>query len=105
MLGKEIALGPGKADLLETIRETGSISSAARQLGLSYRRAWEMVDVMNRCFTGPLVGCAVGGRGGGGAALTARGTLVIAAYRAMEGKAMKASTAEWETIRKELKRG
>lgn len=105
MLGKEIALGPGKVDLLETIRETGSISSAARQLGLSYRRAWEMVDVMNRCFAGPLVGCAVGGRGGGGAVLTERGRLVIAAYRAMERKAVKASTAEWETIRKELKRG
>jgi len=103
MRGKEIALGPGKIDLLETIRKTGSISSAAREMGISYRRAWGMVDVMNHCFKKPLVSRAVGGKGGGGTRLTEQGKLVVALYRAMETKAKNASDKEWRAIRKELK--
>lgn len=103
MRGKEIALGPGKIDLLEAIRDTGSISSAARKMGLSYRRAWGMVDVMNHCFKEPLVARSTGGKGGGGAGLTTLGERMVSLYRAMEDKAQKASDKEWRAIQKALK--
>ena len=76
-----IALGPGKADLLDAIAETGSISAAARKLRMSYRRAWILVDTMNACFTQPLVGTEKGGAEGGGASLTETGRRVLAQYR------------------------
>lgn len=78
----EIALGPGKADLLEAIDAHGSISAAGRALGLSYRRAWLMVDAMNRLFAEQLVQTSRGGPGG--AALTAEGHAVLAVYRRLE---------------------
>jgi len=83
MQGGEIALGPGKADLLKAIREHGSISAAARHMGMSYRRAWLLVDTMNRCFREPLVLSAAGGSQGGGASLTPQGEAVLACYDAM----------------------
>ena len=83
MVGDEIAIGPGKSDLLEAISETGSISESARRLGMSYRRAWLLVDTMNRCFREPVVASATGGAGGGGAQVTAFGRRVLARYRAM----------------------
>lgn len=64
MLDDEIAFGPGKADLLDAIQATGSISAAGKQLGMSYRRAWMLVDSMNRCFQQPLVQTATGGTQG-----------------------------------------
>ncbi len=81
--GAEIALGPGKADLLSAIASEGSISAAGRRLGMSYRRAWLLVDTMNRCFREPLVASAAGGQHGGGAHLTALGAEVLALYQAM----------------------
>lgn len=84
MLDAEIALGPGKAELLEAIRDTGSISAAGKQLGMSYRRAWLLVDSMNRCFLSPLVETAAGGVAGGGASLSALGETVLQHYRALE---------------------
>lgn len=84
MFGEEIAMGPGKADLLAAIAETGSISASAKRLGMSYRRAWLLVDTMNRCFREPLVASAAGGPGGGGARVTAFGRRVLARFRAME---------------------
>lgn len=84
MLGEEIALGPGKADLLQAIQNTGSISAAGRAMGMSYRRAWLLVDAMNRCFTGPLVDTAKGGSHGGGARLTPLGEQVLQLYRQMQ---------------------
>jgi molybdate transport system regulatory protein len=78
----EIALGPGKADLLEAIAAHGSISAAGRAMGLSYRRAWLMVDTMNRCFQAPLVATHIGGRGG--ARLTDEGLSALAAYRRLQ---------------------
>ena len=84
LFGSEIAIGPGKAALLEAIRASGSISSAARDLGMSYKRAWNLVDTMNRCFREPLVDTATGGGGGGGAQLTDFGTQVLRHYRSME---------------------
>lgn len=73
--GDEIAIGPGKADLLEAIAETGSISAAARAMGMSYRRAWLLVDVMNRCFTHKLVETRPGGGKTAGAVLTSAGAI------------------------------
>jgi molybdate transport system regulatory protein len=87
--GSEIALGPGKADLLQRIRETGSISGAARALGMSYRRAWLLVDTMNRCFTRPLV--ATSRWRGKGASLTAEGNRVLDLYREIESSSLFAA--------------
>lgn len=92
-LGHAIAIGPGKADLLEQIAETGSISAAARRMNMSYRRAWLLVDTMNQSFKSPLVGTATGGKGGGGAQITNFGREILARYREMERKAAQ-STAE-----------
>jgi molybdate transport system regulatory protein len=83
-------LGPGKVRLLEVIEETGSISAAGRALAMSYRRAWELVDEMNRQFRAPLVESQPGGAKGGGARLTALGREIVGHYRAIEAKAMKA---------------
>jgi molybdate transport system regulatory protein len=80
------AFGPGKADLLEQIAETGSISAAARKMRMSYKRAWQLVDEMNRMFAQPLIEAAPGGAHGGGATLTALGARIAAAYRRIQKK-------------------
>ena len=85
-----VALGPGKAALLEAIRETGSISAAGRRLGVSYRKAWLLVDQMNGSFAQPLVLSAKGGARGGGAQVTPFGEDVLAWYRDMERNAWRA---------------
>jgi len=87
-------MGPGKADLLEAIRGSGSISQAARQLGMSYKRAWNLADTMNRCFREPLIDTATGGGGGGGARLTPFGERVLAHFRSMETRADTAIRAD-----------
>lgn len=84
---KAIAMGPGKASLLEAIGRTGSISAAARDLGMSYRRAWLLVDTMNQCFRQPLVSTETGGQKGGGAHVTDFGRDVLRRYLDMEAKA------------------
>jgi len=94
MAGPIIAFGPGKATLLAAIERTGSISAAAREMGMSYRRAWVLVDEMNRCFRMPLVETATGGPGGGGAQVTQFGQDVLCRYRQMEGKAAQSVAAE-----------
>jgi molybdate transport system regulatory protein len=81
LLGSTVAIGPGKADLLAAIAETGSISAAARRMRMSYRRAWLLVQTMNECFAEPLVAAAKGGASGGGASLTETGWSVLARYR------------------------
>ncbi|WP_353229679.1 LysR family transcriptional regulator [Novosphingobium sp.] len=78
-----IAMGPGKADLLERIASTGSIAGAARQMGMSYRRAWQLVDVMNRCWQSRLVETTPG-RAAGGAHLTEFGLNVLIRYRDLQ---------------------
>ena len=88
--GDEIAMGPGKAELLEAIRRTGSISAAGRDLGMSYRRAWLLVDSLNAAFAEPLVAKQTGGSGGGGAALTRLGRDVVGRYRRIERRAASA---------------
>src|SRR5262245_5349838 len=81
LAGSEIAMGPGKAELLDAIADTGSISAAARRMRMSYRRAWLLVHTMNECFRQPLVSAAKGGRTGGGARLTPTGERVLTRYR------------------------
>jgi molybdate transport system regulatory protein len=83
LFGDRLVLGPGKAELLGGISETGSIAAAGRAMGMSYKRAWSLVEEMNRAFREPLVTSARGGAGGGGAALTEAGLLVLQAYRSM----------------------
>lgn len=84
LCGDAIAMGPGKADLLDAIAAEGSISGAGRRLGMSYRRAWQLVDLMNRCWAAPLVETSPGSARGGGAKLSAEGTEVLLAYRALQ---------------------
>ena len=82
--GANLAIGPGKVALLEAIAQTGSITSAARKLGMSYRRAWLLVDETNRCLVEPAVATAAGGTRGGGTALTPAGAEFVRRYRALE---------------------
>ena len=89
--GTDRAIGPGKVLLLEAIRDTGSISQAGRSLGMSSRRAWLLVDDMNRCFREPVVTAQPGGAQGGGAALTAFGQKVVQKYRKIETEATAAA--------------
>ncbi len=89
-----IAIGPGKVALLEAIAESGSISAAARQMGMSYRRAWVLIDEMNRALSTPAVNTATGGAHGGGAKLTALGADLIKHYRAIESTARVAATED-----------
>ena len=94
LMGSAIAIGPGKADLVDAIHRTGSISGAAREMHMSYRRAWTLVEAMNRDFRAPLVETSAGGAGGGGAQVTVAAREVLARYRAMEEKAAAAVTGE-----------
>ena len=80
-------IGPGKAALLQSIRDTGSISAAAREMGMSYKRAWVLLDSLNQAFTEPVVNAAPGGVGGGGAKLTAFGAEVLERYHSLHDRA------------------
>ena len=91
-------VGPGKVRLLELIERHGSISEAARAMRMSYRRAWLLVDDLNRLFAGPLVQAAAGGRSGGGARLTAAGRDVVRRYRAIEDAAGRAAAADLRAL-------
>jgi len=95
VLGRSAAaMGPGKAELIERIGETGSISAAARAMGMSYRRAWQLVEALNTAFKQPVVVTAIGGERGGGARVTPYGHRLAAAFRAMEGKASAAIASD-----------
>lgn len=86
LCGDELAMGPGRADLLEAIQRTGSISAAGREMGMSYRRTWLLVDSMNRCFSQRLVETHSGGGPLRGARVTAAGRDALARFRALEDK-------------------
>lgn len=101
--GNEIVLGPGKADLLEHIQETGSISEAARIMRMSYNRAWLHVKVMNEGFKEALVHASRGGHEHGGASLTRMGRLVLRLYRQIEARAARATKASSAALGKLLK--
>ena len=93
-------IGPGKIALLEAIRSTGSISAAARSLGMSYRRAWLLVEQINDALREPAVTAETGGRHGGGAVVTAVGERVVDLYRAIESHARAAAGGEFRAIGK-----
>lgn len=90
MCGETNAIGPGKIELLEAIQAHRSITAAAKALGMSYRRAWLLVDELNRALKAPAVETAAGGTGGGGTALTPTGVKVLALYRSIEAQAQEA---------------
>lgn len=92
------AFGPGKAELLRHIAATGSIRTAASELGMSYNRAWQLVTAMNALFREPLVAVTRGGGTGGGAALTKLGEDVLTRYTRMEDDCRKATRADWEAL-------
>jgi len=97
-----IAIGPGKADLLEAVGGTGSIRDAAESLGMSYMRAWKLIREMNEAFRDPVVESMRGGNERGGATLTESGRRVVAVYRAMEKKATAATKEEWAQLKRML---
>jgi len=102
MRGKDIVLGPGKADLLGRLAERGNLRQAAADLGMSYMRAWKLVQSMNAAFREPLVETARGGSRHGSALLTKSGTTALAAYREMERKSLAASGPAFRRLRRLL---
>jgi len=103
-LKPELLLGPGKADLLQAIAEQGSISAAARSLGMGYRRAWAMLNELQQGFEQPLVVTAAGGTGGGGAQVTDLGRDVLACYLALEVACNTAASASLGRLARLMKR-
>ena len=97
--GSEIALGPGKVDLLAHIRDTGSIREAASEMGMSYMRAWTLVQTMNRLFKKPLVVAARGGAKQGGAVLTDTGKRALQLYADIEKAAVSPAVGGWRALR------
>ncbi|MES2501080.1 MAG: winged helix-turn-helix domain-containing protein [Pseudomonadota bacterium] len=102
--GNTIAMGPGKADLLDAIDACGSISAAAKQMQMSYKRAWDLVDVINKSFSEPLVISAPGGQHGGGAKLTDFGRLILSSYRELVSKTYLNTQLELNQILSNLKK-
>lgn len=104
VLGDAIAVGPGKADLLEGVRDTGSIAAAGRRMGLSYKRAWLLIDTMNACFKRPVVEAAKGGKSGGGARLTPLGEEVLARYRRMQAATGRAIAGDLAALSRAMRK-
>jgi len=98
------AIGPGKARLIAHIEATGSISGAAREMGMSYRRAWQLVEALNSSFASPVVITATGGKRGGGAEVTAFGRELVARFHAMEGRASAAIAADLKYFSNRLRK-
>ena len=103
-LRADVRIGPGKIDLLKRVAVTRSISGAAREMQMSYKRAWQLIDSMNRDFGRPVVATATGGTGGGGATLTELGEALVARYAALESRVNAAAQAELASLAALLKR-
>lgn len=103
VFGDDEMIGPGKAELLERIDRSGSIAAAGREMGMSYKRAWELVGTLNAMFREPLVESTRGGPGGGGAVLTEAGREVLDLYRAFEREASEAGASRLAALRLRLK--
>ena len=101
--GKDIALGPGKVELLALIEETGSISAAAKRMEMSYMRAWSLIQTMNACFKEPVVAAVRGGSRRGGAELTKTGRRALELYQRMEAASVEATQSGWQAFRKLLR--
>ncbi len=102
LFGAASSLGPGKIALLEAIVRCGSISASAREMGMSYRRAWLLVEAMNQAFKQPAVMAATGGKRGGGAEVTPFGQDLLARYRKIEAKAAAAVSRDLQALNKLL---
>ena len=100
--GAQPAMGPGKAALIERIAASGSISAAARDMGMSYRRAWQLVEAINASFAEPVVVTATGGKRGGGASVTTFGRYLVARFHAMEDKGSAAIADELAQFKVQL---
>lgn len=98
IIGPATLFGSGKADLLQGIAETGSIAAAGRRMGMSYKRAWYLIDTLNRYFREPVVIPTKGGRAGGGATLTETGRVVLDLYRHIQAKAQTAVGEELQAL-------
>ena len=103
VFGGNAMLGPGKADLLELIGKTGSISAAGKAMGMSYKRAWTLVETLNGIFREPLVASSRGGASGGGARLTETGEKILEQYRQLEARVEESGAAEIQSIRQLLR--
>ena len=100
----EVALGPGKIELLGHVAETGSLSEAARRMKMSYMKAWLLVQIMNRSFRKPLVQLERGGAQGGGSGITETGREVLDLYRQMHAASLEAADAPWKKLSGLLKK-
>ncbi len=105
VLGPDIAIGPGKIDLLEEVKETGSIAEAGRSLGMSYKRAWQLISTMNDAFKSPVVVTSRGGASKGGATLTPFGEDLLARYRKIQGETERLVESDLEALTAELAKG
>ncbi|HKL64551.1 MAG TPA: LysR family transcriptional regulator [Roseovarius sp.] len=103
VFGTDGMIGPGKADLLERIDRCGSIAAAGREMGMSYKRAWELIGTLNAMFRAPLVESTRGGPGGGGAVLTDLGREILSLYRAFEADAAKGGAARLAALQSHLR--
>jgi molybdate transport system regulatory protein len=99
-LSDSFYMGPGRADLMELIAETGSIAEAAKRMAMSYKRAWSLVQALNEGFGATLVETSRGGSGQGGAALTEAGRGVLARYRAMQEAARHAIASDFQALQR-----
>jgi molybdate transport system regulatory protein len=99
-LGADLAVGPGKIDLLREVAKGRSISAAARAMGLTYKRAWLLIDSLNQGFGQPVVIASSGGKGGGGAQLTPLGEALVKRYMALQDKLNTSARAELDAFRK-----
>jgi molybdate transport system regulatory protein len=102
-VGDEVALGPGKAELLQWVKQTGSISEAARKMGMSYMRAWKLIQIMNQCFREPVVLTSRGGKDKGGAEITKLGRKSLKLYQKMENDSLRVCERSWQQLEQLLK--
>ena len=103
--GSRCSIGIGKVELLEGIARTGSLSQAAREMRMSYRRAWLLLEDMNLSFDQPVAHASVGGRGGGGVVLTSFGNRLVAGYRQLESRLQRLAGAYVKDVGRHIKPG
>lgn len=104
LAARDPAMGPGKAELISHIEATGSISAAARQMNMSYRRAWLLVEAINDSFVAPVVLTSIGGKRGGGTSITDFGRQLVAQFHAMEEKASTAIAGDLAQFTQQLRK-